>query len=537
MYSTLKGDRTYPLNEKIDNVFKKINLLNDVGIALSSERDFSSLLEQILIGAKQITNADGGTLYLLNADKKLEMVVVQTDSLNIHLGGNTDKPINFKSVNLYNDDGSENLSMVVTRSVIEDNPINITDAYNTQGYDFSGTYEFDKSSGYHSQSFLAVPMKNHENDIIGVLQLINAKDVDSEEIVPFSNQDQQLVESLASQAAVAITNKQLLDSLNELFNSLVQLIATAIDEKSPYTSGHCKRLPIITMLIADATHNTKEGEFKDFLLSNAERYELEVAAWLHDCGKLTTPEYVMDKATKLERIVDRVEFVDLRLEIIKRDAEIEKLTSIAAGKNSDEAVKIFEDKIKMVNEAGEFIRRHNKGGEFMHEEDINKIKSCAKLQWKDKQDVMRPLLSQDEIDNLCIVKGTLTQDERDIINNHIVATIKMLDTLPFPKHLQNVPEYAGGHHERVDGKGFPKGLVKEQMSVQARMMAIADIFEALTARDRPYKDPMKLSQAVSILKNMSETGHIDPDLFDVFMEQSVHLSYAKEHLLPEQNDL
>ena len=525
------------MNNELDNVFKKINLLNEVGIALSSEKNFSSLLEQILVGAKKITNADGGTIYLLDANKKLEMVVIQTDSLDIHLGGNTDKPITFNPVNLYNEDGTPDLSMVVTRAVIEDKPINVEDAYNTKGYDFSGTYDFDKSTGYHSQSFLAVPMKNHENDVIGVLQLINAKDPDSDKTIPFSNEDQQLVESLASQAAVAITNKQLIDSLNELFNSLVQLIATAIDEKSPYTSGHCKRLPVITMLIADAAHSTEYGEFKEFLMSNEDRYELEVAAWLHDCGKLTTPEYVMDKSTKLERIVDRIDFVDLRLETIKRDAEIEKLTSLLNGEDKEKANKVYDEKIKSITEAGEFIRRHNKGGEFMHEEDIEKIKNCAKLKWKDKDGNIQPLLTQDEIDNLCIVKGTLTEEEREIINNHIVATIKMLDTLPFPKHLQNVPEYAGGHHERVDGKGFPKGLMRDQMSVQARIMAIADVFEALTARDRPYKDPMKLSQAVSILEKMSETGHIDPELFDVFINQSVHINYAKEHLLPEQNDL
>lgn len=525
------------MKNKADSVFRKINLLNEVGIALSAEKNFSSLLEQILTGAKNITHADGGTLYLLNAEKKLEMVVVKTDSLNLHLGGNTSNPITFKPLNLYYEDGSPNLNMVVTRTVLEDKPVNIADAYAAEGYDFSGTYEFDKNTGYHSQSFLAVPMKNHENDVIGVLQLINAKSVEGDEIIPFSKEDQQLVESLASQAAVAITNKQLLDSLNDLFSSLVQLIATAIDEKSPHTSGHCERLPVITMLLADAVHDTKEGELKNFLMTDDDRYELEVAAWLHDCGKLTTPEYVMDKSTKLERIFDRIELIDLRLEVMKREAEIEKLTCIAEGTDKNKAILAYEEKIKNLNEAGRFLRRHNKGGEFMHEDDINKVKEWAKLEWKDKEGVKQPLLSQEEVDNLCIVKGTLTQEERDIINNHIVATIKMLDTLPFPKHLKNVPEYAGGHHERVDGKGFPKGLVKEEMSVQARIMAIADVFEALTARDRPYKDPMKLSQAVSILKNMSETGHIDADLFEVFINQSVHIKYADEHLLPEQNDL
>lgn len=533
----IEGIGTSSLNSNTENVYRKIHLLNKVGIALSAEKNFSRLLEQIISGAKRITNADGGTLYLLNADNKLEMVVVQTDSLNIHFGGCTDKPVNFKPVSLYNDDGSDNLNMVVTRAVLEDKPINIDDAYNAEGYDFSGTYEFDKSTGYHSQSFLAVPMKNHENDVIGVLQLINATSLITKEIIPFTNGNQHLVESLASQAAIAITNKQLLDDQKELFSSLVQLIATAIDEKSPHTSRHCERLPVITMLFAEAVHNTKEGVLKDFLMSEGDRYELEVAAWLHDCGKLTTPEYVMDKSTKLERIVDRIDLIDMRLEVMKRDAEIEKLKGLMHGISENEVNTKYEEKINNINEAAIFLRRHNKGVELMHEDDIDKIKKCAKLQWQDKDGNTQPLLNQDEIDNLCIVKGTLTEKEREIINNHIVATIKMLDTLSFPKYLKNVPEYAGGHHERIDGCGFPKGLKKDEMSVQARIMAIADVFEALTASDRPYKDPMKLSQVVSILKKMSETGHIDPDLFDVFIKQSVHVKYANEYLVPEQNDL
>ena len=525
------------MNVHVENVYRKIHLLNEIGIALSAEKNFSSLLEQILKGAKRITNADGGTLYLLNDDKQLEMVVVQTDSLKLHLGGDTDKPITFEPVNLFNADGSDNLSMVVTRAVIEEKPINVEDAYNTEGYDFSGTYAFDKSTGYHSQSFLAVPMKNHENEVIGVLQLINAKLLGTEEIIPFSKGNQQLVESLASQAAITITNKHLLDDQNKLFSSLVHLIATAIDEKSPHTSGHCERIPIITMSLAEAANNTKDGPLKDFSMSDDDRYELEVAAWLHDCGKLTTPEHVMDKSTKLERIVDRIELIDLRLELMRRDAEIEKLKSLMFNANEDKVNKTYEDKIRNINEASAFIHHHNKGVEEMHDDDIKMIKNCAKFQWADKNGKTHPLLTKDEINNLCIVKGTLTEKEREIINNHIVATIKMLETLSFPKNLKNVPEYAGGHHERIDGRGFPKGLTGEKMSVQAKIMAIADVFEALTARDRPYKDPMKLSQAVSILKKMSETGHIDPDLYEVFIKQSVHIKYANEYLLPEQNDL
>lgn len=525
------------MDNRDKHLFDKIDLLNQVGIALSSEKNFPALLEKILLGAKKMTNADGGTIYLLTPEKKLEMVIVQTDSLGLKLGINCDKPITFKPIDLYLENGEPNLAMVVTRAVIDERSVNVTDAYATEGFDFSGTFNFDKSTGYHSQSLLAVPMKNHEQDIIGVLQLINAQAFDSNEVIAFEKEEQHLVESLASQAAVAITNKQLIDSLNELFNALIQLIATAIDEKSPYTSGHCKRLPTITMLLADAAHETQEGALSSFSMTDEDRYELEIAAWLHDCGKLTTPEFVMDKSTKLEKVYDRIELIYLRLEVMKRDAEIAKLTSICKGEDKEKAESIFEAKMAQLNELCVFFRKHNQGSEFMHADDIDKVKQWAKVEWTDNNGLQQPLLTHDEMINLCIPKGTLTEEERAIINNHIVATIKMLDTLPFPKHLKNVPEYAGGHHERVDGKGFPNGLKKEEMSVQARMMAIADVFEALTAEDRPYKKPMKLSQAVGILKKMSETGHIDPDLFEVFINKSVHLKYAKEHLSPEQNDL
>ena len=525
------------MSNSIGQVFKKINLLTEIGIALSAEKNFSSLLEQILSGAKKITNADGGTIYLLNEDKMLEMAVVQTDSLNIHLGGNTNKPISFKPVELYDEQGKPNLNMVVTRAALEDKPINIADAYDAKDYDFSGTYEFDKSTGYHSQSFLAVPMKNHENDLVGVLQLINAKSNKTNNIVSFSEEDQKLAESLASLAAVAISNKQLIDNFNNLFNSLVKLIATAIDEKSTHTSGHCKRLPAVTMLLAEAANASEQDELKDFSMTKEDRFELEMAAWLHDCGKLTTPDFVMEKSTKLERIVDRIELVDLRLTSMVHEAEVEKLTALMNHKDPDEVNKNYQEKIELYSEVRAFFHLHNEGSEQMHKEEIAKVHEWANLKWHDSDGIEHKLLTENELENLCIIKGTLTEEERTIINNHIVATIKMLDTLPFPKHLQNVPEYAGGHHERVDGKGYPKGLRKDEMSVQARIMAIADVFEALTAQDRPYKAPMKLSKVVSILKKMSETGHIDPVLFDVFIDGKVHLNYAKEFLPAEQNDL
>lgn len=518
------------LNEKID-------LLNSIGISLSVEKDTARLLEKILLGAKSLTQADGGTIYLLNEDNTLSMEIVQTNSLDYHMGGTTGKNIPFPPIPIYLDNGKPNNKMVVTCSVLEGHTINIADAYNNEEYDFSGTYNFDKTTGYHSQSFLTIPMKNHENDIIGVLQLINAKDVETGKTREFDSEDQRFAESLASQAAVALTNKQLIDDMKALFDALVKMIAAAIDEKSPHTGNHCRKLPSLTMLLAHAVNRTTEGFFKDFVIDEEELYQLETAAWLHDCGKLTTPDRIMEKSTKLEMPIDRIELIKARFEILKRDLIIAKLKSGQANTDPqlNETVNSLDE--KKIEDLLKLVETTNTGAEFTPEESISAIQDIAERYRVNIDGKEQSLINEDELHHLSIVKGTITQEERSIINNHIVVTIKMLESLPFPKHLKYVPEYAGGHHERIDGKGFPKGLRGEEMSVPARIMAIADVFEALTANDRPYKPPLKLSKSVDILRNMSETGHIDPDLFEVFIRQKVYMEYAKDHLLPTQIDI
>ncbi|MDH5182327.1 MAG: GAF domain-containing protein [Gammaproteobacteria bacterium] len=512
-----------------ENLLNRVHLLNSIGISLSTEKDSDRLLEKILLGAKELTNADGGTIYLINDHKELEMVIVRTDSLNYAMGGSTGISIPFDSIPLYLADSTPNKQMVVTSAVLNDQTINIADAYDANGYDFTGTYDFDKKTGYRSTSFLTIPMKNHENDIIGVLQLINARSEDNTSIQPFSNEDQQLAESLASQAAVALTNKQLIDGMKELFDSLVKMIASTIDEKSAHTGSHCRRIPVITMMIAHAVNNTSDGYFSDYRISEDDLYQLETAAWLHDCGKLTTPDRVMEKSTKLEMPIDRIELIKLRFEILKRDLNVTSHTTTNTAPNPSEAEEI--------DSTLEHIINTNKGGEYTDSEAIEKI-----LRFAEKYNIIiggapQPILTEDEIHHLSINKGTITDEERKMINNHINVTINMLESLPFPKHLMSIPEYAGGHHERIDGKGFPKGLTRDEMSVPARIMAIADIFEALTANDRPYKSPMKLSKALDILDNMQKTGHIDPDIYDVFIQKKVYLQYAKEYLSDEQIDI
>ncbi len=522
------------------HLLQRLSDLNEIGIALSREKNLPRLLETILLAAKSITQADAGTLYKVTPEGKLKFEIVRTDSLNIAMGGTTGVAIPFPDLPLYNEQGEPNNNMVVAYSVLHDTTVNIADAYTEQGFDFTGTRAFDQRTGYRSQSFLTVPLKNHENDIIGVMQLINALDSDTGKVRVFDREDQQLVESLASQAAIALTNRQLISQLEVLFESLIKLINTAIDEKSPYTGGHCARVPELTMLIAEATNNTREGPLADFHMSDKDRYELKIAGLLHDCGKITTPVHIVDKSTKLQTLFDRIELVDTRFEVLKRDAEIQKLHAQLAANGEaqtvNQAEQQYRERISQLDDDREFLRKANIGGEFMTAADQTRVEQIGAYIWRDPNGNVVPFLNSSEMANLKIAKGTLLPEEREIINHHIVSTINMLEALPWPKHLKNVPEFAGGHHERMDGKGYPKGLTGEQMSVQARMMAVADIFEALTARDRPYKLGKALTEALTILGRMKEDHHIDPDLFDVFIRHKVYLEYAKRFLEPYQID-
>lgn len=519
------------------HLLDRLKELNEIGIALSRERDINSLLETILEAARRITHADAGTLYLLEPEQRqLRFEIMRTDTLGIAMGGTSGVPITFYPIHLYDQDGNPNHAMVVSHSALSGETVNIPDAYVAEGYDFSGTKKFDAKTGYRSKSFLSVPMRNHEGEVIGVLQLINALDHKTGAIIPFSTDDQQLLESLASQAAIALSNRRLIAQLEELFEAFIQLINTAIDDKSPYTGGHCARVPELTMMLAEAVNRTAEGPLKDFVMTDKDRHELKIAGLLHDCGKITTPVHVVDKATKLQTLFDRIHLIDTRFEVLARDAEIAMLRAKAGG--GDEAVlhEEYEARLRQLDDDREFLRRCNIGGEAMSDDDIARVRRIGAYRWRDAAGQDTAFLDADELENLTLRAGTLTQAEREIIKHHIVVTIKMLEALPWPKDMKKVPEYAGGHHERMDGKGYPRGLAREQMSVPARVMGIADIFEALTAKDRPYKVGKTLTESLTILGKFKLDGHIDPDLFDVFIREKVYLDYAKRFLAPEQID-
>jgi len=523
------------------DLLPRLEQLNQIGAALSDERNIDRLLENILLAAKAITHADGGTLYRVSDDQRfLHFEIVRTASLGLALGGAGGEAIAGKlpDLPLYCDDGAPNNSLVAAYSVLSAETVNIADAYAEDGFDFSGTRRFDEMNGYRSRSFLTVPMKNHENEIIGVLQLINAIDPDDGSVRVFSEAERRLAESLASQAAVALTNRLLVSQLEALFESFITLINLAIDEKSPYTGGHCQRVPSLTMMLAEAVDASREGPLADFVMSDMDRYELKIAGLLHDCGKVTTPVHIVDKATKLQTLFDRIHLVDTRFEVLRRDAEVAMLRAVMGGADRATAEQRWQQQLRAIDANREFLRRVNIGVEAMSDEDQRRVRRIAKAyRWTNAEGVEADFLSDDEVENLTIRTGTLTHSERETINHHIVATIKMLESLPWPKHLRHVPEYASGHHERMDGGGYPKGLKREEMSIQARIMGIADIFEALTARDRPYKPGMKLSQALRILERFSRDGHIDPDLFEVFVKQKVYLKYANQYLDPSQIDL
>jgi len=388
------------------------------------------------------------------------------------------------------------------------------------------------------------------------------------------------------------TIEQLLAQQRKLFDDFTKLIAGAIDAKSPYTGGHCTRVPKVAGMLAKAACESRDAIFADFSMDTEDdRWEFEVAAWLHDCGKVTTPEYVVDKATKLETIYNRIHEIRMRFEVLMRDAEIDYYRKSLAGGADEEALKEELEKVKkQIREDFAFVASCNVGGEFMPDEKIERLKQIASQTWirhlddrlgisqdeaalkssepfptlpaveyvlADKPEHIVPRTNPDpfgdnsygfkmtipedqynlgELYNLCIQKGTLTLEDRFKINEHIIQTIIMLTKLEFPDYLKNVPAFAGAHHETMNGTGYPRGLKKEDMSIPARILAIADIFEALTAADRPYKTPKTLNEAIRIMSFMTKDQHIDSDLFDLFLKSGVYQEYADQYMDPAQID-
>jgi len=519
----------------------QIKRLTQIGLALSSEKDLDRLLEMILSEARHFTCADAGTLYLVDRQaNQLRFAILQNVTLGSRIAGMDDVSASFPSIPLEKD-GEPNFSNVASYVALSGDVVNMVDVYDTTSFDFTGPKHYDAMTGYRSKSMLVIPMKNHQNETIGVLQLLNAQEPGSGKVTAFSEEHMDLIGSLASQAAVALTNAQLIQELKNLFYSFIRSIATAIDEKSPFTGGHVRRVAGLTTMIAGKINETDHGPFADVHFTEAEMEEIHLAAWMHDVGKITTPEHVIDKHTKLEAIVDRIELVDARFDLIRRGIENDhlrtRLSLLERGLfdrgASDELNKKMEAELKTLEEERGFVKACNSPLEPMNDEKIARLQEIAAKTYQiDGRE--HPYLTADEASNLSTRNGSLTDDERRVIEKHVLMTIEILKELPFPKGLSRLVEFAAGHHEKLDGSGYPFGLRDHQLPLQARIIAVADVFEALTSRDRPYKEPMKVSQAVEILRRMKDQCHIDPDVFDLLIESGLHTEYAQRELNLEQ---
>ena len=505
----------------------KFEEIMKINLAFSSQHDKNILLEDILTLTRNLTNADAGTLYIKSKDEKyLSFKVVHNNTLNIKMGG-TKNNLNWPDLPIFEENGKTNNEMVAVVCANEKRIINIPDVYKTTKYQFDGTKDFDKSTSYHSKSMLVIPLINHDNEVIGVLQLINK--IKNGEIINFNKLDEKVIISLASQAAMALTNMQLITSLEDFIDAFVTTIAKAIDTKSPYTSDHIGKVEEIALLVAKAISDDNTI-YKKIKYSENDYKQLSLAAWMHDIGKISMPEHIIDKATKLEKIFDRIHLIEQRFEVIKLNKEIEYL------KNQTPRTE-YENFINEINNDIEFIKRINFGGEFLSEEDIQKLENISKKVYIKNDGEIISFISEDEFYNLSIKKGTLTKEEIEIIRNHAKLSLDMISGLPFPKKYKDVLNIACNHHEKLNGLGYPRGLKAEEIRLEDRIMILADIFEALTASARPYKDAMKLSKVKDILSSMANKGELDKELIDFFFNHKILHEYSKNELKSYQLDL
>lgn len=516
------------LKDKLDHSYEDFQRLTTVSQALGTERNFEHLIGLILLKARELVSADSGSIYLTESQR----------------GSGPPTHIRFKKSSM-SLEGAEFLLPIDRDSIagyvaLTAEPLVIDDVYSISGdSSFSFNSSFDRENHYHTKSMMVMPMLNHSGKVIGVLQLINRKvnfnkeltyeEMVGDQVIPFNKSDFEVLRAMGGMAATAIENQRLLDDQKNLLESIIRLIAGAIDSKSPYTGGHCERVPILTEMITNAVCESEEPLYKNFQLTEDEWYELKIASWLHDCGKIVTPVHIMDKGTKLESLFDRIETIRLRLDLLRRDVQIRYLKVLRDPENPYGPEEERDSAYRELNEIQDFLEKVNIGGEFLKEEDKDRLNHIAEMNVQIGNE-FTPLLSREELENLSISRGTLTAEERLVINGHIVETIRMLESLPFPEKLARVPEYAGGHHEKMDGQGYPKGIYAGDMSIPARAMAIADVFEALTATDRPYKKGKSLAEAMTIMGYMKRDNHIDPDLFNLFIRSGVYRQYAEKFL-------
>lgn len=538
------------INEMLNQVVERINQLAQqqvahiqrltrIGEALSSETDLAKIFDMILEEAIEYTGADGATIYMVNEQaQQLEFVIVYNRTMNMRQGGSHGK-VDWPPLPLYDEEGKPRINRIVTSVYHTKELVYFDDVYEARGYDISGTMMTDKSRNYRSKSMVTLPLKNHEDEVLGIIQMINATD-SAGNIISFNDEHRTMLSSLASQAAISLSNRHLIESLETLLMQFMSAIAKAIERKSKYSSNHITRVAQLTDMFALKLNENGSGKLRDLKFNTNELTELSMAGMMHDVGKIVTPEFIMDKSTKLETIMDRIILVSQRFTTMKTLLKYVK-SSVSAGEYEDKikawfGEKVFPEKVEeYLDSELEFITKINQGGEWLPDEVIARIAALAEINFE-YEGLHYFLISEDEMKNLQIRKGTLTREEIREMAQHVHVTWEMLSQLTFPKKYANVATYAAQHHEKLNGKGYPYGLTAEQIPMQSRIIAIADIFEALTAPDRPYTKAKTLSEALNIIARCVRDGELDRDLVDFFLDSSLHLDFAKQFMDPAQID-
>ncbi len=559
-----------------DNVRRMLTITQ----ALNSERDFDALLQRVLQETLSLVNVDGGVLALLDDEKRT--LLNQGFVCWVRDGQ--------QETHRFTDEVQPDMRLATYRALAQDKTVQTSITRDDPRRRLVNLEPAFADPEVVELDVVCVPLRDRMGDRIGALVLFKTLRADG---VKFHPDEINFIETFAATAAIALDNNRLLKGQNELRDALIHIIAGAIDAKSPYTGGHCQRVPVIFQMLLEAACEAQDGPFRDFVLDESGWEEAKLAGWLHDCGKVTTPEYVVDKATKLETIYDRIHEIRTRFEVLKRDAEIASLRSELNGADPERARLELEKELRALDNDFAFVASCNAGSEYMGDAALHRLQTIGKRTWmrtldkrlgvsrderaridhagmslelpvretllmdnpehiiergeKDTLDTQNPwgfrlmppqaLYNRGELYNLSVRSGTLSAEERYKINDHITRTIMMLEAMPLPRHLRNVPEIVGAHHETMDGQGYPRGLKREHMSWGARMMAIADIFEALTAWDRPYKASKTLREALGIMRDLRERNHIDPDVFSLFLQAEIPQRYASGYLKPDQNNL
>ena len=559
---------------------ERLNALVEIGILLSSERDKDKLISHILMSGKRLSNCDAATLYLATEHNTLRFALRSRDDA-----------LPRQELPLHDpQSGVPCESHVCTYVALNKVAVNIADVYRETRFDLSGTRYFDAATGYRTVSMVTIPMLRRNGDVVGVLQFMNAIDLDGGNIIPFSNDVVEVLDAMASQAAISLDVNELIAEQTALLDAIGRIIALAIDARSPYTGGHCRRIPELSVMLAEAACAQTEGPLADFGFKDEDEWrEFRTGAWLHDCGKIAVPDHIIDKSVKLEMIYNRIHEVRTRFEVLWRDVEIRRFESLLAGADAAVAKREAEAAQRALQEEFALVAECNIGCDFMGSEKAIRLREIGARTWlrhfddrigisEDERgrladtppaplpatehllaDHPRMVIARDqahmpnpkygfrmsvpenianggELYNLGVMRGTLTEEERFRINEHMIHTVMTLESLPFPKNMRRVPEFGSTHHETLTGTGYPRRLKAEQISMPARIVAIADIFEALTAADRPYKKGKPLSESIRILAGMRDERQIDADLFDLFLTSGVYLKYAEAFVDPEQID-